>query len=110
IPDIGNWYWSVASGMVFRRPLVELLIPENSELLRLGADFYLFSMAHAFAGSFAIDVPLGAYRRHGTNNFADLPFLGTGGLAPLAETVGNMRNVYAAMMQHMLNASEKLSA
>jgi hypothetical protein len=106
--DLGKWYWSVASGMVFRRPLVALLIPQKAELLRLGADFYLIAMAHAFAGSLAINLPLGAYRRHGQNNFASLPVLGTTGLAPLAATAGNAHNVYRAMMQHLLDANEQM--
>jgi glycosyltransferase involved in cell wall biosynthesis len=107
--DLGRWYWSVASGMVFRRQLVEVLIPDNAEPLRLGADFYLMALAHAFTGSFAIDIPLGAYRRHGENNFANLPVLGTGGLAPLEATATNVYNVYRTMMEHLLNANARIS-
>jgi glycosyltransferase involved in cell wall biosynthesis len=108
--DLGKWYWSVTSGMVFRRPLIELLIPANIEMLRLGADFYLMALTHALTGSLAIDGPLGAYRRHGRNNFARLPVLGTSGLASVAATAENIQNVYRAMMQQLLDAGDRISA
>jgi glycosyltransferase involved in cell wall biosynthesis len=106
--DLGHWYWSVASGMVLRRPLVELLIPAKTEQLRLGADFYLMALGHALTGSLVIRTPLGAYRRHGGNNFAGLPVLGSSGLANIAATLKNKQNVYRAMLDHVLGASDRL--
>jgi glycosyltransferase involved in cell wall biosynthesis len=105
----GTWYWSVTSGMVFRRPLVELLIPANAEPLRLGADLYLMALGHCFAGSFVIRNVLGAYRRHGKNSFSSLPVFGSAGSAPVAASTKNLQNVYCAMLQHMLAADDRFS-
>jgi glycosyltransferase involved in cell wall biosynthesis len=106
--DLGYWYWSVASGMVLRRPLVELLIPADTTRLRLGADFYLMALGHALTGSLVIETALGAYRRHGGNNFASLPIVGSPGLADVAATVKNLQNVHRAMLDHILGASDRL--
>ena len=107
--DWGTWHWSVTSGMVFRRPLVELLVPADTELLRLGADFYLMALGHGFAGSFVIKNALGAYRRHGKNSFSNLPVSGSAGSASFAATLKNMQNVHRAMLDHLLEASDRLS-
>jgi glycosyltransferase involved in cell wall biosynthesis len=108
--DWGAWHWSVTSGMLFRRSLVELFVPANTERLRLGADIYLMVLSHGFAGSFVIRDKLGAYRRHGNNSFASLPVFGTPSVAPLATTVENLGNAYGAILDHMLDASERISA
>jgi glycosyltransferase involved in cell wall biosynthesis len=107
--DWGTWYWSATSGMVFRRPLVELLVPGNTERLRLAADFYLAGLSHCFTGSFVIRNVLGAYRRHGKNNFSYLPVLGSPGTSPMAAHIENSRNAYRTMLEHILEANEKLS-
>lgn len=109
-PDFGKWYWSVASGMVFRRPLVELLLPASVEDLRLGADIYLVTLAHALTGSFVIQNALGGYRRHGKNNFSSLPVLGHAGWAGGDATLQNMLNAQRAMLQHLLSANDRISA
>jgi glycosyltransferase involved in cell wall biosynthesis len=108
--DIGKWYWSVTTGMVFRRPLVELLLPSNTEELGLGADLYFMTLAHAFTGSFVIRNALGVYRRHGENNFSSLPVLGHTGLANSDVAFKNLRNVQRAMLEHLLSANDLLSA
>jgi glycosyltransferase involved in cell wall biosynthesis len=109
LADLGLWRWSVASGLVFRRPLIELLLPARTEQLRLGADFYLMTLAHGFAGSFVIRNALGAYRRHGKNSFASLPVVGSRLIAPLSSAAENARNVYRAMFEHVLETSDRLS-
>jgi glycosyltransferase involved in cell wall biosynthesis len=117
----GRWHWSMASGMVFRRPLVEMLIPSNTEALRLGADFYLMALGHSFAGSLVIKNALGAYRRHGKNNFSSLPVFGSAGSAPsrISEKAQNVvrwtaheqqKIVYRAMLEHLLEANEQFAA
>jgi glycosyltransferase involved in cell wall biosynthesis len=109
-PDLGRWHWSLTSGMVFRRPLVDLFVPANTERLRLGADIYMIFLCHCFTGSFLILDVLGAYRRHGQNNFSSLPILGQSGSAPVAAAVANLRNSNLAILEHMLEASDRISA
>lgn len=108
-PDWGAWHWSVTSGMVFRRPLVELLMPADTDALRLGADVYLMSLAHCFAGSFVIERTLGAYRRHGKNNYSSLPVFGSPGSAPVIAGRQNFDRVYKSMLAHLLDAHDRLA-
>ena len=68
--DWGTWHWSTTSGMVFRRPLIDLLMPADTGTVRLCADVYLMAAAHYFTGSFVIGNALGGYRRHGKNRFS----------------------------------------
>lgn len=108
--DWGTWHWSVTSGMVFRRPLIELLVPADTERLRLGADIYFITLGHCFAGSLVIRNALGAYRRHGKNNFSSLPVFGSPGSTPMSRMIENRQNAYRAMLEHVLEASDRLSA
>lgn len=108
-PDMGQWYWSVTSGMVFRRSLVEILLPASTEELRLGADIYLMTLAHSLTGSFVIQNAFGGYRRHGSNNFSSLPVLGHAAWASGDVTSQNQLNAQRAMLQHLLSAYHQLS-
>ena len=108
-PDWGAWHWSVTSGMVFRRPLVELLMPSDTGALHLGADVYLMSLAHCFAGSFVIERTLGAYRRHGKNNYSSLPVFGSPGSASVTGGRQNFDRVLKSMLEHLLDANDRLA-
>jgi hypothetical protein len=69
--------------MMFRRSMLDLLMPADPGRIRICADHYLMSLAHFFSGSLVLGEVLGAYRRHGRNTFATLPVLGyCGALAP----------------------------
>jgi glycosyltransferase involved in cell wall biosynthesis len=108
--DFGRWHWSMTSGMVFRRPMVELLIPANTDGLRLGADIYLIVLSHYFTGSFVVRNALGAYRRHGMNQFSSLPVSGAPGSAPISKVIANAQNAYRAMFEHLLTANQRISS
>lgn len=108
--DWGTWHWSTTSGMVFRRPLIDLLMPADPATVRLGADIYLMVAAHYFAGSFVIGNALGGYRRHGKNCFSSLPVSGAAGSAPISVAIGNAQNAYRAVLNHLLEANDQLAA
>ncbi len=64
------WIWTSTSAVVFRRSALELTLTERTKFVRISADFYLFQFCHLLGGTILIPNALGAYRRHGANNFA----------------------------------------
>jgi len=76
-----QWLWGTMSSMMFRRDVLSLVLTGQLEGFRICADAYLVHFSHAIGGTLLIEMPLGAYRRHGGNYFADN--LVIGGLSPL---------------------------
>jgi glycosyltransferase involved in cell wall biosynthesis len=107
--DFERWRWSVTSGMVFRRPLVELLMPKDVEAVGLSADAYLALLSHYFAGSFVINNALGAYRRHGKNGFSNAPVSGGPSAGLISANIATTSRVNQAMLRHLLDEYERLS-
>ena len=66
---------------MFRRDAVALALKGFPQGFVICADSYLAHFCHAIGGTFMIEMPLSAYRRHGTNNFSNNPVIG--GLSPL---------------------------
>ena len=75
---VDGWHGVATSGFMFRRDLVELIMPADTEPLRVCADGYLVKFAHYIAGTLAIEAALGCYRVHGANLWATNPHLGGG--------------------------------
>ena len=67
------WIWGTQSTMMFRRPLMAMLLPSSSQeagAFRTCSDFYIVRFGQLIGGSFVFREALGCYRRHGANNFA----------------------------------------
>jgi glycosyltransferase involved in cell wall biosynthesis len=105
-PDILAWHWTTTSAMMFRRSMLKLAIPKSPQSLSLYADIYLVPICHYFTGSIVLDEALGAYRRHGENNFSNLPVLGVPILR--SATGGEMHffDVHQMMLRHLLDQYE----
>jgi glycosyltransferase involved in cell wall biosynthesis len=74
--EIGHWCWAPGSANVIRRELVAILKPEFSRSIPFGGvdAFFLLPM-FAMTGINMINVPLSAYRIHGSNDSARMPIL-----------------------------------
>jgi hypothetical protein len=66
----GRYENTVTSGNAFARASLERVMPIPAAEFRQGADGYLVTTAPFFGEVVAIDEPLGAYRRHGSNDSA----------------------------------------
>jgi glycosyltransferase involved in cell wall biosynthesis len=75
---VDGWHGVATSGFMFRKDLVDLIMPADTEPLRVCADGYLVKFVHYIAGTLAIEAPLGCYRVHGSNLWARNPHLGGG--------------------------------
>jgi glycosyltransferase involved in cell wall biosynthesis len=71
-----EWYWSVTSGMMFRRSVLEFSIPEDTEPFRTCADYFVCHMANLIGGSALIREPLCLYRVHSRNSLANRSVFG----------------------------------
>jgi len=67
------WVWGTQSTMMFRRPLLSLILPtppSGLDEFRTCSDFYIVRVSQLVGGSFVFREALGCYRRHGNNNFS----------------------------------------
>ncbi len=77
-----QWLWGTTSSMMFRRQVVALVLDPPPAGGRAFGDAYLAHFCHAIGGTVVVEMPLGAYRRHGGNMFANNAL--AGGVAPLS--------------------------
>ena len=69
-----DWPWSGTCGLCFRREVVEIFFRRTPQL-KQQLDAYLIGGVNCLTGSVLIDRPLVVYRHHGTNAFAEHPYL-----------------------------------
>lgn len=75
------WLWSTTSAVMFRRGVLDLALVDDIRDVRICADYILFHVCQHIGGTLLINTPLGAYRRHGENNFAKNVTIGRGSKA-----------------------------
>ena len=71
------WYWQSQSALVFRRSVLDLIMPEPEDCgsFRICADSYLARFAHFLSNTLVLLEPLGCYRQHPANNFSGPSFM-----------------------------------
>ncbi|ESY70914.1 glycosyl transferase family 2 [Mesorhizobium sp. LNHC221B00] len=65
-PKTPGWIWAPTSSMVFRRGVLEPVLPFPFKV-RTGTDYLAATCAHMVAGSLLLSESLGLYRLHGAN-------------------------------------------
>ena len=107
-PSYLDYPWTPTSGMMFRRSALDLIMPKDANDLRINTDCYAFVICHYFTGSLVIDSALGAYRRHGYNNFANNLVIGTNQpcAAPTVVWHSEQKTVHV-MLRHLLANYER---
>jgi len=68
-----QYYWTTQSFMMYRRDFLELILPDETALFRVCADYYLSRMTHAFNTTILVSRAGGAYRLHSANSFTHRP-------------------------------------
>ena len=69
--DFDGWHWSATSSIMFRRDLLELILPDKPHSIRLCADYYLMLFCQKLTGSVTISTAHAAYRLHRKNGLAN---------------------------------------
>jgi glycosyltransferase involved in cell wall biosynthesis len=108
--DPPMWVWGTQSTMMFRRALVEMLLPSSSQeagAFRTCSDFYIVRFGQLIGGSFVFREALGCYRRHGANNFS------RNGLIAARMQTGDMRRhpklaAYRALVLDVLSERKEM--
>lgn len=72
-----GWFFTPTSGCVFRKAMLDVIMPEDVETFRISADYYLVMFSSLLSGALILTRPLGFYRVHGENNFTKHPYLGS---------------------------------
>src|SRR5262249_42488481 len=65
--DPSTWVWGTQSTMMFRRPLLAMILPSSpveADSFRTCSDFYIVRLGQLIGGSFVFREALGCYRRH----------------------------------------------
>lgn len=102
--------WIVASAMMFRRSVIEAVIPLDLDTLRTDAGAYMFVLCHCITGSLMIPRPLAAYRHCAKSDLSMLaapgrPVINSSRFEPSSDAV-----VLQALLQHLLDAPSKLTS
>jgi glycosyltransferase involved in cell wall biosynthesis len=98
--SLERWFWSPASGIMFRRSMIELVLPDDIEIGMLGADTFFAFASHALGGSILIDKHVGCYRRHGSNGRSDTGVYGAATMADRSCS-SNWREVAINLRSHI---------
>lgn len=71
-----TWSSNSTAAMMFRRDIIELVLPPTDDQLRLYLDFYLSTFCILIVGGIAVHEALYSYRMHGKNKHSDGLMLG----------------------------------
>jgi glycosyltransferase involved in cell wall biosynthesis len=73
---LDGWSGVGMSSFVFRRDLLELIMPDDTDSTRICADYYLVIYSHLIAGTLSLGSALSCWRVHRSNYFSSNPVLG----------------------------------
>jgi len=104
------WLWATTSSMMFRKAVLDQIMPDNPYPFRICADNYICHFANLLGGSLLIPTVHGCYRRHGENCFSGNPIVG--GCLPTGDMSRHPHHnsVRIGILEHLLKYPEKFSA
>lgn len=105
-----QWHWTMSSALVFRRAILELMLPSEVPDGRFGADHFMLHACHYFSGSILIGAALGAYRRHGDNGYSSLPVYGGGAASAHYDTFSHTTDNFLTLLEHVLDRRDFLES
>ncbi len=102
------WIWATTSSMMFRRSILDIIIPANVQDFRICADNYVVHFANLLGGSLLIPSIHGCYRRHGANGFGANPVIG--GHLPVGDMSKHPAHetVRRTILLHLLDSRDAL--
>lgn len=103
-----GWPYSGTSSFMFRRDVLRFGMPENTEAVRICADYYLVQFASSVSGSILIHQPLGYYRIHQTNGFASSYVTGASHRSRNPNMQATYSAIDTALESHVSSNAEQL--
>ncbi|CAJ0855837.1 hypothetical protein AMST5_00869 [freshwater sediment metagenome] len=71
-----GWPVVACSSLLFRRSVLEMIMPTSTEEWRICSDYLLYKLAHAIGGTLVMPSAYSFYRRHESNNHSSDPVYG----------------------------------
>lgn len=71
-----GWHVVQSSAFVFRRDVLNVIIPKDNESMRICADYYWMTFVHWISGTLTIGATLSGFRLHRKNKFSNQAVLG----------------------------------
>ncbi len=105
-----TWSSNSTAAMMFRRDIVELVLPDRDEQLPLYLDFYLSTFCILIVGGIAVHEALYAYRMHGKNKHSDGRMLGGASQTSRKNWARISERVLALILGILLERRETLTA
>jgi hypothetical protein len=93
---------------MFRRATVELVLPDDIDVGRYGADTVLAVGAHVLGGSILLAAPVALYRRHGANSHSDMPVHGACAM-PVRTVAPTLERVIRVLAEHIARHHDRLA-
>lgn len=97
---IDGWHGVATSSFMFRKDMLNLIVPRETDQLRLCADCYFVKFAHFITGTLLIDSAFSCYRLHGQNGWAQNPRIG-GQHNAGSFTLTDLAHVTELMIRHL---------
>jgi hypothetical protein len=91
----GRYETTVTSGNAFSRAALEKMFPIPQDEFRIAADGYLVTLVPLFGPVASLEEPLGAYRKHGENAWAE----GSKGLSGLRQSLLHDAQRYSVLRE-----------
>jgi glycosyltransferase involved in cell wall biosynthesis len=104
-----TWSSNSTAAMMFRRDIIELILPHSDAELPLYLDFYLSTFCILIVGAIAVHESLYAYRMHGKNKHSDGRLLGGSSQTSRKNWGPISQRVRELIMSVMLERREVLS-
>lgn len=101
------WIWATSSSMMFRKSVLDYIMPEHTDNFRICPDHYVGQFANLIGGSMMIPYVYGCFRRHGENNFNVNQIVGRQIPTGIATNYPKHHLVRTGIMLHLLRNHEK---
>lgn len=97
----GEWLWTATSSFMFRRSMVELMLPDEVSAGNYSLDTLLAFGCHLMGSSIAIDATVALYTRHGGNAHSDTAVFGAATMADRANVNASWSTIAAILHRHI---------
>jgi glycosyltransferase involved in cell wall biosynthesis len=105
--ELDGWHGVAMSSFVFRRDVLDLILPTNTDPFRICADYYLVKYVHTLAGTITIGSPHSCFRMHRRNGFSSNGLIG-GQHLPAFFAPAHQQSLDAEIVRHLTDSKDRI--
>ena len=105
---LDGWHGVATTAFLFRRDVIDAILPSRVESMRICADYYFVKFAHCLGGTLVIGRALSFFRLHKKNNFSSNGVIG-GPHSPATVAPGGFHSIEKQIGAHLLANINKMS-